>query len=452
MKTATIFKYFALFLAITIMSCGGSDDDSGNGTGGGTDNTVTAINVSTINVDGTIGAGASGTVDVFVDQVLNFTVLDNLGNNVTSDVVVTINGNTETLPYTFTTAGTYDVVITYTNAAGDTFTTTYTVIVNPIPVPNSIILSADVTSTFIGEDATFTVMDDLGNNISSLATITVAGNAITANPYTFTAEGSFDVIATFTTTVPTTLTSNTVTITVVRPHVTKVMVEDFTGAWCGFCPRLAHKIDALAASNSKVIPLAIHNGDNMVFSGGPTLENNANISGWPTGKINKNMTWNETDAQVLAQLTPVKPLGLAIDSNIAGSTLTVTAKVAFDLTVSGTHKLVVFVLEDGLIANQTNYMNNDSSSPWYQAGNPIVGFVHDNVVRANLTNSVLGDVIPTAETIGGNEYSKDFTYTIPSGYNAANLELVAFVVDASGKAVNAQYVKAGQNQAFELVP
>jgi hypothetical protein len=112
------------------------------------------------------------------------------------------------------------------------------------------------------------------------------------------------------------------------------------------------------------------------------------------------------------------------------------------------HRLVVYVLENGLLYDQENYMNNDSSSPWYGAGNPIPNFEHEHVARAVLTN-VFGDQIPAGQTVLGSNYSKDFTYTIPVAYTAANLELVAFVVDSSDKVVNVQKVKAGSNQDFD---
>ncbi len=444
MKTTTIFKYFALFLALTFMSCG-SDDDSSDGSGGGS--TVTAISLGNISVDGTIGSTTSGTTSIYTDQTVNFTILDNLGNNISSTVVVTINGNTETLPYTFTTVGTYEVVITYT-VNGTTFTAEYTIIVTPAPIPTAIILSAKNVAGSSNK-LEFIVMDDLGINKTANSTITLNGAPLANNPYTFDTIGNYTLEATFVTTTPTTLTSNTVDLKINNTHTTKVVMEDYTGTWCGYCPRLAAKIDNLAHNNANIVPVAIH--DDTPFGFGPVsaMMSAFGVTGYPTGKISRTITWNESDAQVLAQTNINKPLGLSIDSNVAGSTLTVTAKVNFTENTTGPTKLVVYLLEDGLIYDQVNYMNNDSSSPWYQAGNPIVGFVHDNVARQFLSTGHLGDDIPTNKTYIGSEFTKDYTYTIPSNYNIANLELVAFVTDSSKKVINTQYVKVGQNQSYD---
>lgn len=508
MKTKTIFKYFALFIAIGMMSCG-SDDDSGNGSGSNGTATATSIvlNAST--------ATANNVTTLFEGESVTFTTTDDLGNNVTGDVVVTVNGAVVTAnPYTFTTAGTYVVVVTY----GD-LTTTTTVVVSEVPVPTSIsltanvytcnmgeavtftvtddlgndvtgisalsiagvaitnphtftdagviavtaefsglstsenitviapstiVLTSDIASCWVDESATFTVVDNFGNDVTALADVTVGGVSIAANPHAFTAAGSFDVVATYYG-----LTSNTVVVIAVQStHTTKVMVEDYTGTWCGYCPRLAYKIDQLALNNANVIPVAVHDDTPFGFPNVNTMINSFGIDGFPTGKISRTITWNETDAQVLSVLDDNKSCGLAIDSSISGATLSVTAKVHYDIDAGEEHKLVVYVLEDGLHYDQANYMNNEAGSPWNGAGNPIPNFEHENVARVALTN-ILGDVIPAGDTVLGSTYTKDFTYTIPAAYVTANLELVACVVDASGTVVNVQKVDAGSNQAFD---
>jgi len=441
MKKISILKYFALFLAIGIMSCG-SDDQLAGTPGGGTPV------VSSVSISANTNA-AQGVTTLFEGESTTFVVTDNLGNDVTSDSVITINGDVVTdNPYVFTTAGTYVVVVTN----GD-FTSTITIIVEEVPVPTAITLTTNLTSCWVDESVTITVMDDLGNNVTSIADITVGGVDIIVNPHVLTAAGSFDIVATFSG-----LTSNTVAVTTVAStHTTKVLVEDYTGAWCGYCPRLAYNIDELATNNSSVIPVAIHVGNTDPGAGShdpydfverSTLTSTFGIDGYPTGKINRTTTWNESDAQVLNALNDNRSCGLAIDSSISGTTLSVDAKVHYDIDADGAHRLVVYVLEDNLHYNQANYMNNDNSSHWYGAGNPIVGFEHDNVGRAVLTN-VLGDAIASSEAVMGNTYTQSFNYTIPAAYVAANLELVAFVVDADDKVVNVQMVQAGSNQAFD---
>ena len=44
----------------------------------------------------------------------------------------------------------------------------------------------------------------------------------------------------------------------------KVLIEEFTGAWCGYCPDGAHRLEKIIDSNDgNVIGVSLHNGDQM---------------------------------------------------------------------------------------------------------------------------------------------------------------------------------------------
>ncbi len=301
----------------------------------------------------------------------------------------------------------------------------------------------DTNHATLNTDVTLTTEDTNGNDISANTTYTLNGTVITM-PYQFTTPGMYTITATY----QGSLTTITLLITDADVHKPMVTVEDYTGTWCGYCPRLAYKIDHLDDTNTSVIPIAVHNGDSMTYSGGSTLENAAGITGFPTGKINRTLTWDETDNQVLAQLTAPTTVGLSINTTLSGNSLTVNVGAKFALDVPNS-KLVVVVLEDGLHANQVNYMNNDTSSPWYGAGNPIVNFEHNNVLRTSLTN-VLGDAIPNTDTEMGDEFTRTLNFTIPGSYDSTKLEVVAMIVNQAGGVINSQMVQAGSNKAYEL--
>ena len=110
-------------------------------------------------------------------------------------------------------------------------------------------------------------------------------------------------------------------------------------------------------------------------------------------------------------------------------------------------KVIIYLVEDGLVYNQVNYMNNDSSSPWYQTGNPIVGFEHNNVLRKAFTD-IFGDAIPNGNA--GGEYTQTFTLEMPSSVvNENELQIIAFVVDENDNAINAMRVDLGESQDYE---
>jgi hypothetical protein len=73
---------------------------------------------------------------------------------------------------------------------------------------------------------------------------------------------------------------------------------------------------------------------------------------------------------------------------------------------------------------------------------------HDHVLRACLTDLVNGD--PLTGTNDGVVVTKNFSIAIPSNVsNAANINFVAFVLDATGNALNVRGAAANINQAFQ---
>ena len=64
------------------------------------------------------------------------------------------------------------------------------------------------------------------------------------NPATFSSAGVYNAYATYALPDGSTLTSNTVELNAVAStHTTKVMIEDYTGTWCGYCPRVASALE-----------------------------------------------------------------------------------------------------------------------------------------------------------------------------------------------------------------
>src|SRR5579883_3105551 len=68
----------------------------------------------------------------------------------------------------------------------------------------------------------------------------------------------------------------------------KVLLEEFTGSWCGWCPRGIWAIQQLETKYpNNFIPVAFHNSDPMdIPTGQDTLE--ASVSGYPDGWLDRN--------------------------------------------------------------------------------------------------------------------------------------------------------------------
>ena len=108
-------------------------------------------------------------------------------------------------------------------------------------------------------------------------------------------------------------------------------------------------------------------------------------------------------------------------------------------------KLVVYITEDGLLRDQTNYYNEDATSPYFELGNPMIDFEQKHVLRATLTDAV-GDPIPTTEAL--TDYTVNFIYTVPSDMVVAELGVVVMVVKTDNTALNTQYVHVGESVPY----
>jgi len=139
--------------------------------------------------------------------------------------------------------------------------TTYT---NDNVVPTSMKISlSKATIVADGIDKSeVTVKDQSGNDISLTSIIVVNDIAINGTAITLEAsqQGTFKVFATKFGIISDTLTISTTAPTTAK-YSTKVLAEDYTGSWCGWCPRVAYKMNNFVQNNSKIIPVRFHNND-----------------------------------------------------------------------------------------------------------------------------------------------------------------------------------------------
>ncbi len=315
------------------------------------------------------------------------------------------------------------------------------------------------------DEATVTVKDESGADVTANSSIIVNGSIISGNKISVnfgTTGTSYEVYAAKNNAI-----SNKLTLNFTNPgpskYSTKVLVEDCTGAWCGWCPRLAYKFDNFMVNNSRIFMVGVHNGDTYALSSvESSLRAKFGVNSFPSGIVNRSRTFNDNgNISSLADSTDLGTYlrtrmvtGLAINTTISGNTLNVTTKVGFDGNVSQSLKLVVMLVQDNIVLAQTNYYNANNSypgNPYYSSGNPVTNFVHKNVLRSTPTGILGADITGASQTKNG-EYTASHAINI-TGLPSANLKVVAFVVFADGQTksgiLNAQWVAAGQNKAYD---
>ena len=297
----------------------------------------------------------------------------------------------------------------------------------------------------------FSVLNESGDDVTAMTIFYVDGQEITGNTFSSPTVGEFEVYGKYTENGVLT-TTNTVPFQVIIPK-RKVVLEDYTGTWCGYCPSVAYAVEEAHAATDQLAIVAIHKTassfpDPMHFDDVQILQNEYGVSGFPSARINRATVWSTPyDITSIVGMAGVETdLALAILSKLDGNTLTVKADVVYENGSLSGDKLVVYLLESGIVHDQTNYYNTDVTSPFYQMGNPIPNFVHNDVLRLSLTE-VLGDNISATAEL--EEFSKTFTTEIPAEYNMANLSLVVMVVSADNSARNAQISNLDEDKAYE---
>lgn len=247
-----------------------------------------------------------------------------------------------------------------------------------------------------------------------------------------------------------------------------VLIEDFTGHKCVNCPLAA--IDARAietAHEGRVFVASIHAGpegstgfqstSGSLFSHDFTNSNGLAISteisdggfaGNPSGTINRktfggqifqgNTSWSGFTTTILANnllinlqaqtnyFTETRGLFLHTEIDIKEPSLVDTSQIY----------QVVYLIEDSLVAPQI------TPSSWGFPSDIDVNYVHRDIMRGCIDNQPMGRQITSAfkvdkngNVLTGNKYYINYSYKLPSQYNADIMHLLIYVYDNTTKEI-----------------
>ena len=239
-----------------------------------------------------------------------------------------------------------------------------------------------------------------------------------------------------------------------------VLIEEATGTWCGWCPRGAVGMDYMAANYHDTTALvAVHNADPMEVT---EYDNGIGdyIGGYPSGVVDRSIGDVDPSASSLqavynSQINKIVPVDLSVSATQAGNDLTISTEATFYSNFNSAdtnYRFGVIITEDGVTGtgDGTNNNNQDYDQVNYYAGGgngpmggyegygdpvPATQMVYDHVGRALLGgfNGEAGS-IPAVIT-DGETVSYEFNYTIPASSDAANMYIVAVLIDQDNGSV-----------------
>ena len=237
------------------------------------------------------------------------------------------------------------------------------------------------------------------------------------------------------------------------PENKNIVLEEFTGIHCTYCPD-GHVLAQTLYNNNPgdVVLVNIHVGSyaspypgepDFRTSFGTAIDAQAGVSGYPAGTINRHQfTMTQGGGTAMSRsdwgtagnmiLTEASPVNVATISNIdvGTNTLTVDVEVYYtDQTILNNY-LNVFVLQNNIPGPQVGAQSFNPNAiipgPW----NPT--YNHNHMLRHSLTGQ-WGDVI--SNPVQGSFYAFTYTWNLPADINGVdlditNLEIAAFVTES----------------------
>lgn len=244
--------------------------------------------------------------------------------------------------------------------------------------------------------------------------------------------------------------------TIPQDFTKKILLEEHSGTWCGWCP-LAKETSKKLTANSRVISVEIHYNDEMTADKDKIynpLKNKYGHPAWPSGMVNRRKSIvgstfiiGESDwaANVNDLLRTEKvAAGIAIESNLNGNELTVLSHVKINAVADDTYGLGIYLVEDKVSGfPQANYASRNTLFQKYEAytlPSMIENILHENVARDAIAPLIGGLNIPTAATKNSKLYKKLFKITLPNSIKVKeNCQIVAFLINQkTNEIVNVQ--------------
>jgi hypothetical protein len=250
------------------------------------------------------------------------------------------------------------------------------------------------------------------------------------------------------------------------PRNRNVILEEYTGIYCTYCPDGHKRANQLKAKYpGKVEIINIHQGTFAnPGSGAPdyrtqwgnALAAQTGLSGYPSGTINRHVfsgtatalnrgAWTSAANTILNQVSPVNLLAKAyVDWN--SRLLTVDVEGYYTSNSSSTNMLNVALLQENILGPQTG------ASSLYPEMMENGLYKHNHMLRHLLTGQ-WGD--PITVTTAGSSFSKQYTYIIPENINSvpvdlSNLTILAFIAEGNQEIITGTVCR--QEATFDPAP
>lgn len=244
----------------------------------------------------------------------------------------------------------------------------------------------------------------------------------------------------------------------------RIVCEEYTGTWCGFCPRGMVGLETMREKYGEhFIPIAVHGYDPMQIED-ENISYDAfieTVSGAPYCRVNRQFGGDPYyDIQSLYELAFNMPLPLAVDLTCEWNDdrSAIEAKTTYlsgeDLT-NPQYNIAYTITESGITGYaQTNYFSqgkNGDLPGWTEKSDPTFDVVYNDVARA-LIGGYDGMECRYEPMEAKMPYTHKISIPLPSNVtNPDNIKLIAQIIDTtSGRVVNAAEAVPASSAVCEI--
>lgn len=237
----------------------------------------------------------------------------------------------------------------------------------------------------------------------------------------------------------------------------KVVFEEATGTWCGWCPGGTVFMDSMSHLHPNTTVLLVdHNRDPMmdsIYDAGVS----AMIAGWPTVLADRKSKATDPPLMFDQYASHINDFSLAdllvtptFDNVSREATVIVNTKMASTFknnTTDNDFRIAVVFTESNVKGTTSDYAQHN----YYSNNQPLKGAGHDwqkeaDPVPANkmkydfVVRTILGGFKGQANSLpdslkAGITYSTTFKYIVPAKYNAATIQAHALLIDANANVI-----------------
>lgn len=224
----------------------------------------------------------------------------------------------------------------------------------------------------------------------------------------------------------------------------KVLVEDFTGHKCGFCPKAHEELTSLKnVYGAQLVPMAIHFGyytevdanypDDFTTPVADAIGNAFSVIFTPIGMVNrieksssgKLFDYGEWDAKISQLISQNPKVGIALNADMVNNKIVAEIYVKAFEQVDTALKIQAFVTESHIISKQLYYGHDPEV---------IENYEHNHVLRASL-NGFWGENLTDVPFIQNQIVNKSMNYNIDPTWNTNNLSIIVMVYNDVSKTI-----------------